>query len=192
MSEAGALSADVREAREAMDAAGRFWWLFLVTGSAWILFSIIILRFDYTSVTAVSILLGCALIGASVVELIAVFVASGWARLGHGLLALASLAIGIVAFVHPGNTFRALAAVLSFYLVIKGTVTIILTLAGGRDLDLWWLTLITGIVEVALGFWAAGDWGRSEALLLAWIGITALMRGIGEIVFAFGLRRAAA
>jgi uncharacterized membrane protein HdeD (DUF308 family) len=174
-----------------MQATAAYWWIFLVTGSAWILFSIIILRFDYTSVTSISILFGCALLAAAAVELLGVFLASGWARLGHGILALASLTIGIVAFVHPGNTFRALAGVLSFYLVIKGTITVILALAGGRDVDLWWLSLITGIVEVAVGFWAAGYWGRSGALLLAWIGITALMRGISELVFAFTLRKAA-
>jgi uncharacterized membrane protein HdeD (DUF308 family) len=192
MTEAGALPIEVREAGEAVEAAAPYWWILLITGSAWILFSIIVLRFDPASVTSISIIFGCAMLAAAAVELFMVFAGRGWARLGHGLLALTCLVIGVVAFVHPGNTFRALAAVFSFYLVIKGTVTVILTLAGGRDVDLWWLALITGFVEIGIGFWAAGYWGRSEALLLVWIGIVALMRGIGELVFAFTLRRATA
>jgi uncharacterized membrane protein HdeD (DUF308 family) len=190
MSEAGAYTAEVREASVAMEASARFWWIFLITGSAWILFSIIILRFDYTSVTSVAILFGCALLAAAAVELFSAIASHGWGRLGYLLLSAACLVLGIVAFVHPGNTFRALAAVLSFYLVIKGTVTIILTLATRHELEHWWLTLTAGVLEVVLGFWAAGYWGRSSALLLAWIGVMALLRGISEIVFAFALRRA--
>ena len=44
------------EAREVGERATRWWWLFLVTGLIWLLVSIIVLRFDYTTVAAVSIL----------------------------------------------------------------------------------------------------------------------------------------
>jgi len=177
-------------AAEARDAAS-WWWVFLIFGAAWLLFAIILLRFDYTSVASISILFGCAMIAAAVVELIGVFVSSGWGRVGHGALAVACGVIGVVAFVHPGNTFRALAAILSFYLVIHGTFLVIVSLSVGRHQDLWWLSLITGLVELGIGLWAAGYWGRSSALLLAWIGITALLRGISEIIFAFSLRKVA-
>ena len=36
----------------------RFWWLLLITGVAWIVLSIVILRFDYTTVAAVAVLFG--------------------------------------------------------------------------------------------------------------------------------------
>jgi len=94
--------------------------------------------------------------------------------------------IGIVAFVHPGNTFKALAAVMSFYFIVKG----------GFDLALgfWfpehrWLRMLTGAAELALGLWAAAYWGRSAALLVAWIGALALIRGVTEITFAFSVRQ---
>ena len=34
------------------------WWLMLITGIAWIVVSMILLRFDYTSVSSISILFG--------------------------------------------------------------------------------------------------------------------------------------
>lgn len=34
----------------------RFWWVLLITGAAWIIGSILILRFDYTTVTAIAVL----------------------------------------------------------------------------------------------------------------------------------------
>jgi uncharacterized membrane protein HdeD (DUF308 family) len=34
------------------------WWLLLVTGVAWVIIAILILRFDYTTVAAIAVLLG--------------------------------------------------------------------------------------------------------------------------------------
>jgi uncharacterized membrane protein HdeD (DUF308 family) len=56
---------------------------------------------------------------------------------------------------------------------------------------LWWVGLIAGVIEIAFAFWAVGYVGRSAALLLIWVGIGALMRGITSIVAAFQLRHAA-
>ena len=39
-------------------AASGLWWLFLVTGILWLLISVIVLRFNITSVASVGVLLG--------------------------------------------------------------------------------------------------------------------------------------
>jgi uncharacterized membrane protein HdeD (DUF308 family) len=54
--------------------------------------------------------------------------------------------------------------------------------------DAWWLQLVGGIIELALGFWAAGYWGRSAILLVAWVAAFALIRGVRDIVLAFRVR----
>ncbi|MDT4981824.1 MAG: hypothetical protein QOG07_3703, partial [Pseudonocardiales bacterium] len=41
-----------------MRSLARKWWLLLITGLAWVVFSIIVFRFNYTTVTAVSLLFG--------------------------------------------------------------------------------------------------------------------------------------
>ncbi len=166
------------------------WWWLLVTGTAWVLVAVILLRFDYTSVSAISILFGIVAIVAGVLEIGVLFLAAGWWKLLHGLLAVAFIAAGIVAFIHPGNTFAALAAVFSFFLVIAGTFDIVISISVRREIDVWWLQLITGIIEVLLGFWAAGYYGRSAVLLVAWVAAIAIMRGIRDIVLAFRVREA--
>ena len=108
------------EQRTMLDAS-RVWWLFLITGTAWLLFSIIVFRFDYTTVSAIAIVFGILMLGFSLMELVSLMTTSGWSRLLHGVLALAFVVIGIVSFIHPGDTFKALAAVMSFYFIIKGT-----------------------------------------------------------------------
>ena len=164
------------------------WWLLLITGIAWVLLAVILLRFDYTTVSAISILFGIVAIAAGVLEIGVLILAAGWWKLLHGLLALAFIAAGIVAFVHPGNTFAALAAVFSFFLVIAGTFDIVISISVRHEIDVWWVQLITGIIEVLLGFWAAGFYGRSAVLLVAWVAAIAIMRGIRDIVLAFRVR----
>src|ERR1700748_1246170 len=87
------------------------WWLILITGIAWMLLAVILLRFDYTTVSAISILFGIVAIAAGVLEFGVLMLAAGWWKLLHGVLAVVFIATGIVAFIHPGDTFVALAAV---------------------------------------------------------------------------------
>jgi uncharacterized membrane protein HdeD (DUF308 family) len=100
-----------------------------VTGAAWLLFAIIIFRFDWTSVSAISILFGCALLAAGASEFLMIPGASGGWKVARGLLGVLFIVIGVIAFIHPGNTFSALAAVLSFYFIIKGTFDLVVALA---------------------------------------------------------------
>lgn len=187
MSDLSAAPGDVRDAVKAMDEAARYWWILLITGIAWVLLSIIIFRFDWASVSSISILFGCVLLAAGASEFLSIAGATrGW-KIAHGVLGAVFVVIGVIAFIHPGNTFAALAAVLSFYLVIKGTFDVVVALSS-RDQDLWWLTLALGIIEILLGFWAAGDFGRKTILLLVWVGAAALIRGISQIITAFAIR----
>lgn len=170
--------------------AARFWWLYLVAAGGWFLFAVIVFRFDWTTVSSISLLFGIVLLAAAVMELLSVFTTSGWWRLAHGALAIAFGVIAVIAFVHPGDTFEALAAVLSFYFIFKGTFDVVVAVAEHGELDLWWLRLLVGIAELLLGFWAAGDFGHSVVLLVVWIGATALTRGITDVLQAFALRKA--
>jgi uncharacterized membrane protein HdeD (DUF308 family) len=164
------------------------WWLFLITAIGWMLVALILLRFDYTSVSAISILFGIIAIVAGVLEIGVMALANGWWKLLHGLLALIFIVAGIVAFIHPGDTFEALAAVFSFFLIFAGTFDIIISISIRREIEVWWLQLIGGIIELALGFWAAGYYGRSAVLLIAWVAAIAIIRGVRDIVLAFRIR----
>ncbi len=164
------------------------WWLMLITGIAWILVSVILLRFDYTSVSSISILFGFVALFAGAAEIGMLFMAPGWWKLLHAVLALVFIVSGIVAFIHPGNTFLALAAVFSFFLIFAGTFDIIIAISTRHEIEVWWLQLIGGIIELALGFWAAGYYGRSATLLIAWVAAFAIIRGVRDIVFAFRVR----
>jgi uncharacterized membrane protein HdeD (DUF308 family) len=164
------------------------WWLLLFTGVAWVIVGFSLLRFDYTSVYSISLLFGFVALAAGFLELWMTFMADGWWILLNGLLAVAYIAAGVVAFIHPGNTFVALAAVFSFLLLFAGTSDIIQSISARKEIEVWWLQLVGGIIEVLLGFWAAGYWGRSAILLIAWVAAFAVIRGSRDIVTAFRVR----
>ncbi len=86
---------------EPEDRGDPLWWVPLVTGSLWVLFALLVFRFDYTSVSAISILLGTVLLAAALVEAIRAAGAHGWWRVTHIGLTIAFAVIGILAFVHP-------------------------------------------------------------------------------------------
>ena len=190
-------TAQVEDAAKLKPGAGRRmlasrvlppWWSLLITGVAWVIVGVIVLRFDYTSVYSISLLFGFVAIAAGVVEVAMVFLAEGWWKLLNAILAIAYIAVGVVAFVRPGDTFVALAAVFSFLLVIAGTFDIIFAISARKEVEVWWLQLVGGIIEIALGFWAAGYYGRSAILLIAWVAAFAVVRGIRDIVGAFRVR----
>ena len=164
------------------------WWLMLITGISWILVSLILLRFDYTSVSSISILFGFVALFAGAAEIAQIFISAGWWKLLNAVLAVIFIVSGIVAFIHPGDTFLALAAVFSFFLVFAGTFDIIIAISTRHEIEIWWLQLVGGIIELALGFWAAGYYGRSAVLLVAWVAAFAIIRGVTNIVMAFRVR----
>jgi uncharacterized membrane protein HdeD (DUF308 family) len=78
--------------------------------------------------------------------------------------------------------------VISFFLIFAGTFDIIMSISARREIEVWWLQLVGGIIELALGFWAAGYYGRSAVLLVAWVAAYTIIRGVTEIVLAFRIR----
>ncbi|HXY71554.1 MAG TPA: DUF308 domain-containing protein [Actinomycetota bacterium] len=166
------------------------WWLFLITGIAWFLIALIVLRFDISSITAVGVLLGCLFLFAGVNEAMAGAVVDSWKWL-HYVMAVIFFVGSLYAFIHPQNAFWALASILGFLLLFKGTLDIMVAVATKHENDVWWLGLTAGILEILLAFWASQQYFPARAaLILLWVGFMALFRGFSEIALAFGMRHA--
>lgn len=176
------------EAREVAREAARWWWLFLLGGIAWLVFALIIFRFDVTSAASVAILFGIVAIVAGVDEFMAIGVSTtGW-KIVHGILGVIFVVVGIFAFIEPGTTFEALAAVIGFFFLFKGIFDIAVAFATKDEYEMWWLQLVVGLIEIGLAFWVAGSFRDKVILLLVYVGIVALSKGITDIMLAFKLR----
>ena len=176
------------EETELAEGASRIWWLFLITGIIWLWISLIVLRLNLESVTAIAILFGFVAIGAGLNEFFVIPASTtGW-KIAHGILGVVFVAAGIVAFFEPAGTFVALASLVAWVLLFKGIFDITVAIVTHETVRLWWIGLIIGVVEVLLAFWAAGYFRGSALLLVVWVAALALTRGITEIVMAFRLR----
>jgi uncharacterized membrane protein HdeD (DUF308 family) len=165
-------------------------WLLFVSGAAWVLLSFVILSLDPTSVATVGIMLGILLLFGAATEIVQMLGAPGW-RWAHGLMALLFVLAGIGTFASPYQTVGVFALFIGWFLLVKGTFDVFSSIAFRGEIPLWGLGLAVGIGEMLIGLWAIGYPGRSLALLLVWIGVGALLRGIGDIVLGFSSRREA-
>ena len=146
------------------------------------------LRFRISSIATVGVLVGVAFLLAMFNEFLIASVRSSW-RWAHVLVGVLFAVGAVWAFADPINAFWALASVLGLLLIFRGALDVISSLAAREFSGTWWLGLVTGILEILLGFWASQQmFPARAALLLLWVGFFALFRGISEIVIAFELR----
>ncbi len=169
-------------------AARKWWWMFLVTGALWLILSLIVLRFNAASLTTIAVLFGIIAIAAGFNEFFVGTVVDSWRWL-HYVLGGLFVVVGVVALFNPGRTFWALASIIGWFLLLKGALDITVSIMSRRVSDAWWLGLIAGIIEVGMAFWAAGGFGRKVVLLVVWVGVACMARGITEIVTAFRVKR---
>lgn len=172
----------------------RWWWVFLIVGIFWTWISLILFRFDVSSVRAVGIIAGIVFISWGIEEIaLVIALGSGPDALGspwrwlHGVLGVVLIAGGVVALANPVNTFLSIAALVGWILLFKGLFDVVMGLSN-RDVDLWWTRLVLGIVELALAIIVSGNLVQKAVFLVAFVAAGTLLRGITNIVWAFQLR----
>lgn len=180
------------ETQTERDEALRLWWVFLVTGVFWFLISLVVLRFTDTSISTVGVIMGVVLLVGALTELLLMEAeaGAGW-RVLHAVLGLLFLLAAIWAFTEPQQAFWSLASVLGFLLLIVGTFDILQAVVTRVINPLWWLGLVTGILYIALAFWTSQQLVPVRGqLLLFYVGLFALFRGVSQIAFAFRMHSA--
>jgi uncharacterized membrane protein HdeD (DUF308 family) len=173
----------------------KYWWVILVVGIGWLLIAWLVLRADITSLVTVGFLLGGLFLAAGVNELaVGSMVGGGWKVL-HYVIAVVFLLGGMWAFIRPINTFFALVSVLGLVLFLQGAFEIVRGISSRAENPYWWLGLVSGVLLVLLAFWVSASdrvfqlQGRTY-LILFWVGLMALIRGVTSIVLAFMVRHA--
>ena len=174
--------------REVAEEAADRWWLFLLTGIAWLVFALMVFQWDFTTVYAVSYLFGVVALFAGLNEFLRMTAAStGW-KIAHVILGVLFVLAGLWAIVHPHNAFTTLAGLIGFFFLFKGIFDLTLAFATRAASELWWLQLVVGLLEILLAFWVAGSFRDKTILLVAYVGIIGLSRGITELIVAFKLK----
>jgi len=169
------------------ESAAPVWWVFLITGTAWFVLSLIMFRFNVTSAKTIGIIAGIIFLVAGLIEFCMVAVVrSGWWKALNAILGVLLVVGGIAALIHPTNAFVWVASVIGFMFLLVGIFDLIVAFSDRTGL--WWVRMITGFVCIGLAFWASGDFQRKSILLVAWVALFCLFRGINSFIVAFSLR----
>ena len=175
--------------------ASRTWWVLLLGGIAWLGLAWIVLRMDITSIAAVGVLIGAVFLYAAIAEFFVAGAMSGGWKVLHYIVAVIFVLGAAWGFIRPINTFFALASVLGLLLLVQGAFEITRAIVTKPENDLWWLSLISGILLILLAFWVSSsdrvfDLASRAALILFWVGFMAIFRGFSLIAMAFAVRHA--
>jgi hypothetical protein len=181
------------EERMIVREGARYWWIYLVTGIAWLIVAWLVLRLNQTSLATVGVLLGIVFIVAGINEVVFASLISGGWKVWHYVMAVIFFLGGLWGLFEPIETFFSLVSVLGLVLIFYGVFEIARSLATRDTNPYWWLGLITGILLILLAFWVSGS-DRAYALaqrtylILFWVGFFALFKGFSQIFLAFGIR----
>ena len=183
------------EERMIVREGARNWWVFLLTGIAWLVVGWVVLRMNVTSLATVGVLLGIVFIAAGVNEAgLGSMLSGGW-KVWYYVMAFIFFLAGIWALIDPIDTFFALASVLGLVLVLYGTFEIIRSIASRGVNPYWGFGLAAGILLIVLAFWVSGSdrvyaLAQRTYLILFWVGLFALFKGFSQIMLAFTVRHA--
>jgi uncharacterized membrane protein HdeD (DUF308 family) len=183
----GTLPFGYKLTRDAAQEIARNWWVLLLNGALLIVAGFLIFSIDWT-IRSLSTFLGVLFIVQGVAEALTsgIDVRVRRANVVTGLL---SIAAGAVVIIWPKPGLLALGIILGAWLIVMGTIAISGAFAARRIIPDWWLLLLLGIAEVALGVLALANPGATLAAIITVGGIWAVAVGVMRIVLAFQVKR---
>jgi uncharacterized membrane protein HdeD (DUF308 family) len=176
-----------RLTRDAAQQIARNWWVLLLNGAVLVVAGVLIFGIDWT-VRSLATFLGALFIFQGVAEALTTGI-DARVRRANVITGLLSAATGIAIIVWPGPGLVALAIVLGAWLIVAGSVTMTGAFAARRVIPDWWLLLILGLLEIALGVLALANPGATLAALVTVAGIWCVVLGVMRIVLAFQIKQ---
>jgi uncharacterized membrane protein HdeD (DUF308 family) len=176
-----------RLTRDAAERLARNWSMVLFSGALLIVSGVLIFSIDWT-VRSLATFVGALFIFHGLIEAATLGVGDR-ARTAGVITGVLSALAGVAIVVWPAPGLVAVAIFLGAWLIVVGTISMSGAFAARHVLPSWWLLLITGILEVALGVLALADPGATLAALITVGGIWAVAVGVSRVVLSFELKR---
>jgi uncharacterized membrane protein HdeD (DUF308 family) len=165
---------------------GTMWGLLLVAGVAWLAISWTVLRLgpaDIVRVAGPVILFGALVEGLRAIT----GMRTWWLHAGMAVLFTAT---GAILLRDADSSFTTPAALVGWYLMVRGAADIALSMMTRETDRIWGLLAVVGVTETGLGFFAASPFGRTGDLLITVLGALAVLRAVADLVAALRMREA--
>jgi len=183
----GTLPFGYKLTRQAAQDLARNWWVLLLNGVLLIVAGFLIFSIDWT-VRSLATFIGALFIFQGAMEALTTGIDSR-VRRANVVTGLLSIATGVLIIVWPSPGLLAVAIILGAWLVVMGTIALTGAFAARRIIPDWWLLLLLGLAEVALGVLALANPGATLAAIITVGGIWAVAIGVMRIVLSFQVKR---
>ena len=173
--------------RQAAQDVARNWWVLLLNGALLVVAGFLIFSISWT-ISSLATFIGALFVFQGVMEALTTGI-DRRVRRANVVTGLLSIATGVLIIVWPSPGLLAVAIILGAWLVVMGTITLTGAFAARRIIPDWWLLLLLGLAEVALGVLALANPGATLAALITVGGIWAVAIGVMRIILSFQVKR---
>jgi len=167
----------------------RDWWVHILVGFALAIVGVLAIGMPFVTAVTAKLLLGLALLAASVFEAIHAIRMRRQNSVILGLLTAGiTLAAGLILITYPVASLFFLTIVLASFLIAVGAVRIVLALELRREVPGWGWYLFGGILSVILGIviWS-GLPGSAVWVIGTLIGVYLIYFGVADIALGLAL-----
>ncbi|GIE75920.1 hypothetical protein Aph02nite_18700 [Actinoplanes philippinensis] len=164
------------------------WGFLMFTGAAWLAISWSVLRLEPIDIAAVA---GPIVLFGAVGELLRAIAGTRTWWLNACLTVLFAATGGLLMWDIQDSTYTTPAALIGWYLMVRGAVDIAVGIMT-RGADRTWSLLVTiGVLQTGLGFWSASSFARTGPMVIVVLGALGTLRAIADLVTALRLREVA-
>jgi uncharacterized membrane protein HdeD (DUF308 family) len=172
--------------RAVAETISKGWWVLLLSGIISAVAGIVILATDWT-VGDLALFVALLFIVRGAMQAFAIPL-DGSGRSWNVAVGVIEILVGIAFLSWPDVGLYTLAIFIGAWVVVSGAFDIVGAIAHRRDVSMWWLFLIIGVIELALGIALLDRPELSLVLAITVVGVWALIVGTLQIVTAFEVK----
>ncbi|MFC4064280.1 hypothetical protein [Actinoplanes subglobosus] len=167
---------------------GSMWGFLMFTGAAWLAISWSVLRLEPIDIPAVA---GPIVLFGAVGEMLRALAGTRMWWLNACLLVLFAATGGLLMWDNQDSTYTTPAALIGWYLMVRGAVDIAVGIMT-RGADRTWSLLVTvGVLQTGLGFFSSSSFARTGPMVIVVLGALSALRAVADLVTALRLREIA-
>ena len=174
------MSAQAEIDRQAAETISKSWWILLLSGIVSTVAGVVILTVDWTvedlGLFVAILFIVSGLLQATTRPL------DGSPRTWNVVVGLVEVVVGIAFVSWPHIGLYTVAIFIGAWIVVSGIVHIVGAVAHRHDVSIWWLILIVGIIELALGIAVLRRPGLTLTIAITIVGIWAVISGIFQMI----------